>query len=177
MVPISLPQSIADEVSAVDDFELSSGLQGTRSDIVGLFELDVNKRLTSTTRLRYDDNESTLRRIESSLRYTGDRFSLTGNYFRLDDITQTDEDATNEEFRGVARVALNDNWSLTGGLTYDFDADNLRRQSYGLIYKDECTRLSFQYGIRNANNDAIRNTSSFSFTFALLSLGNFRTTQ
>ena len=170
-------QSIADNIAAEDDFELSSGLQGTRSDIVGLVEFNLNGRLSSTTRLRYDDDESALRRIDTSFRYRGDIFSLTGNYFRLDDATQIDDEAPNEEFRGAATFNLNDNWSLRGNLTYDIDTDNVRRQSYGITYKDDCTRIDFLYRTRRVGNNAIRSTQGFSLRVTLISLGNFGTNQ
>ena len=169
-------QSYADTVAAEDDFGIASGLNSDKSDLVGLFEFDINGRLQSTTRLRYDDDDSALRRIDSSLSYSGDRFALSARYFRLDDVTSalsSDPDAPAEEISGVATINLTDNWSVRGGLTYDIDDDSVRRQTYGLVYDDQCTRIELTYRTRNLTNDAIRDSQSFGIRVSLLTLGDF----
>ncbi|MEP6342920.1 MAG: LPS assembly protein LptD [Maricaulaceae bacterium] len=169
-------QSYADNVATEEDFELGSGLNGDTSDLVGLFELDLHGRLKSTTRLRYDDDDNALRRIDSSLSYSGERISLSGRYFRVDSATRllsSDPDAPEEEIQGVATVNLTDNWSVRGGLTYDLDGNSVRRQIYGLIYDDDCTRIEFNYNATNLTNDVTRGSSGFSIKVSLLSLGDF----
>jgi len=176
---VFLGQSYADNVASLDDFELGTGLNGTSSDLVGLFEFDAFGRLRSTTRLRYDDDGNDFRRIDSSLTYRGDRLSLSGRYFRVDSVTRlqsSDPNAPEEEFSGVATLRLFDNWSVRGGLTYDLDQNDVRRQSYGLIYNDECTRIEFLFNSTALSNDAIRDTQGFSVRISLLSLGNFSPT-
>ena len=172
-------QSYADNVATEDDFELGSGLNGDKSDLVGLFELDFRGRLRSTTRLRYDDDEDALRRIDTSLTYRGERLSLRGRYFRVDSATRllsSDPDAPEEEVQGVATLKVTDNWSFRGGLTFDLDANDIRRQTYGLVYDDDCTRIEFLYRTTNLTNDATRDTQGFSVRISLLSLGDFSPT-
>lgn len=172
-------QSYSDTVATADDFALGTGLNGDKSDLVGLFELDINGRLRSTTRLRFDDDEGDFRRIDTSLTYRGDRLSLNGRYFQLDQTTQLtadDPNALTEEASGVATLRLTDNWSVRGGLTYDLDSNDIRRQSYGLIYDDQCTRVEFLFRSTRLTDDALRDTQGFSVRISLLSLGDFSPT-
>ena len=173
-------QSYSDTIATADDFALGTGLNGDKSDLVGLFELDINGRLRSTTRLRFDDDEGDFRRIDTSLTYRGDRLSLSGRYFQLDQATQLvtdDPNALTEEASGVATLRLTDNWSVRGGLTYDLDSNDIRRQSYGLIYDDDCTRVEFLFRSTRLTDDALRDTQGFSIRISLLSLGDFSPTQ
>lgn len=169
-------QSYADTVLDEDDFELGTGLNGSKSDLVGLFELDILGRLRSTTRLRYDDDGSDFRRIDTSLSYRSDNFSLSSRYFKVDSVTRlqsSDPDAPEEQLSGVATLRLFDNWSVRGGLTFDLDDNDIRRQTYGLIYDDDCTRIELLFNSTALTNDAIRDTQGFSIRISLLSLGNF----
>ncbi len=176
---VFLGQSYADTVAIEDDFELGTGLNGDKSDLVGLFELDLLGRLRSTTRLRYDDDTNDFRRIDTSLTYRGERFSLSSRYFKVDSVTRlqsSDPDAPQEEFSGIATLRVFDNWSVRGGLTYDLDANDVRRQTYGLVYDDDCTRIEFLYNTTRLNNNALRDTQGFSVRISLLSLGDFSPT-
>jgi len=159
------------------DFALGSGLAGGTSDIVGQFELNLNNKFRWTTRLRYDDDESAFRRIDTGFSYRGKRISTAWRYYRLDSATRLlalDPTAPPEEISGNVRLKLNDSWSVSYSASRDLDRDVTRRQAIGLRFQDDCTLVEFIYSQNNFDSDVIRDTSGLSIRLSLLTLGDFR---
>jgi len=158
------------------DFALGSGLSGNKSDVVGLFELDINKNFSWTTRLRYDDDSNKFRRIDTGFNYRHKRLSTAWRYYRLDTATralQNDPLAPPEEISGSVRLKLNDKWSVNYSANRDLDRDITRRQALGLTFQDDCTRVDFLYNRNNFDSDVIRDSSGFGIRVSLLTLGDF----
>lgn len=158
------------------DFDLGSGLAGDKSDIVGLFELDINNKFSWTTRLRYDDDNDAFRRIDTGFNYRGKRLSTAWRYYRLDTATRALQDdplAPPEEISGNVRLKLNDNWSVRYQANRDLDSDVTRRQELGLMFQDDCTLVEFIYNRSNFDSDVIRDRSGFGIRVSLLTLGEF----
>lgn len=157
------------------EFEISSGLQEDNSDLVGLFELDLGNRFTSKTRVRYDEDSSNFRRIDSSLRYYDKRFDLTTRYYRIDSASNpllALNNAPSEEVSGALGIKIAEKWRTRYTGFYDIDSNNLRRQSLALTYQDDCTLIELTYTRENLANDAIRDSSGFGIRIALLTLGD-----
>ena len=55
----------------------------------------------------------------------------------------------------------------------DLDENDIRREVYGLVYDDDCTRIELSYNSTNLSNNATRGSSGFSIRVSLLSLGDF----
>ena len=111
------------------------------------------------------------------MNYRGDKFGVSSRYFRLDSAAdETIESAPLEEISGSAYVQLTKNWRANYRASYDIDANTLRRQTGGLAYRDDCTRLELFYTRNNFDSDAIRDTTSFGIRFSLLTLGDFGVT-
>jgi len=159
-----------------EDFVLGSGLSGNKSDIVGLFELDINNRFSWTTRLRYDDDDNAFRRIDTGFNYRSKRLSTRWRYYRFDTATRAlnpDQTAPPEEISGNVRLKLNDKWSIRYQANRDLDRDITRRQEVGLMFRDDCTLVEFIYNRNNFNSNAIRDSSGFGIRISLLTLGEF----
>lgn len=158
------------------DFALGSGLADNKSDIIGLFELDINDKFSWTTRLRYDDDNNAFRRIDTGFNYRGKRLSTAWRYYRLDTATralQNDPLAPPEEVSGNVRLKLNDKWSVRYQANRDIDSDITRRQELGLMFQDDCTLVEFIYNRSNFDSDVIRDRSGFGIRVSLLTLGDF----
>jgi len=156
------------------DFAIGSGLENDKSDIVALFNTNVTPRLSANARVRFDDDTASLRRVDANVNYRGDKFGVSSRYFRLDSAAdETIESAPLEEISGSAYVQLTKNWRANYRASYDIDANTLRRQTGGLAYSDDCTRLELFYTRNNFDSDAIRDTTSFGIRFSLLTLGDF----
>ena len=157
------------------EFAASSGLRDDNSDLVGLFELDLGQRFTSKTRVRFDENSSSFRRIDSSMRYRDKRFDLSTRYYRIDSASNpllAINNAPSEEVSGALGIKIADKWRTRYTGYYDIDSNNLRRQSLSLTYQDDCTLIELSYTRENLSNDAIRDSSGFGIRIALLTLGD-----
>ena len=158
------------------DYALGSGLAGNKSDIVGMFELDINNAFSWTTRLRYDDDNDAFRRIDTGFNYRTERLSTTWRYYRLDTATRLlnpDPLAPPEEVSGNVRVKLTDKWSVRYQANRDLDRDITRRQELGLMFQDDCTLVEFVYNRSNFDSDVIRDNQGFGIRVSLLTLGDF----
>lgn len=169
-----LGQSFASDYT--DDFSATSGLAGDNSDLVGMFELDLDGRFILSSRVRYDDTTDKFRRIDTGLSYYGDRFSTSLRYYKIDAATLaqiSDPTVPAEEISGSATLKLTDSWSTRYTATHDIGADLTRRQELALIYRDDCTVVEFIYDESNFDSDVLRDSRGFGIRFSLLSLGEF----
>ena len=165
-------KSFSDQVVAPNDFPISSGLMGDNSDLIGLLEFEIDDKLRSQTRIRYDDDDGVMRRLDSNLSYTTDKFSVAGHYYRIDDDIRAllaNPNAPTEQLSTYGTLNLNDSWSISAGATHDFGSETTLRQRYGLAYKDDCTQIELVYNVTDFD-DATRNSSSLSVRVSLLSL-------
>ena len=139
-------------------FDINSGLQEDKSDLVGQFELQLGEHFTSTTRVRYDEEDSAFRRLDTGFTYTDSRFRANIRYYKVDSalvnsVLVANPDDPNdlglppptEEISGYVNVRLFDNWSTRYQMYRDIDRDIMRRQALSLIYDDDCTRIEFIY--------------------------------
>ncbi len=165
------------------NYALGTGLSGNKSDLVGLFELDINNRFSWNTRLRYDDDTNKFRRIDTGFTFRSERLSTGWRYYRIDSETNDPDPDANlldidaiappEEVSGNVRLKLSDKWSLRYQANRDLDRKITRRQELGLMYQDDCTLVEFIYNRNNFDSDVIRDNSGFGIRVSLLTLGDF----
>ena len=167
-------KSWADGVALEDEFDLTSGLAGASSDIVAEFDAKLGRRLRSQTRIRYDDGQNQVRRLDSNLVFRLRDLQLGARYFRVRGATPAtalNPSAPNEELSGSLRWRFARNWSTSYKATYDVDTDELRRQDIGLVFDDDCTRIELIYS-RNENNRILDGADEgFGIRIALATLG------
>ena len=172
-----LGQSYAE--SFEDDFGLNTGINGDKSDIIGEAELSLNNKIKVMSRVRFDDDESEFRRIDTSLRYTGDRIKTNWRYYKINNQSATDSALLTvpaEEISGAVTLKLFNNWSTRYSTYYDIDADVARRQELGLIFDDQCTRIELFYNRTRNNIGVVGEREGFGIRLSLLTLGSFAET-
>ncbi len=173
-VELFIGQSYASDTDG--DFAIGSGLETDKSDIVGLFNANLSRRINANVRARIDEDTGSLRRLDSNLSYRGDIVEFNARYFRLDsaanDLSLTPL-APSQEVSGGAALRVTKNWTMRYNAFYDIDANNLSRQSGSIAYSDDCTRFEFIVSRNNFTSDLIRDTTSFGIRFSLLTLGDF----
>ena len=166
-----LGKSFASNVDT--EYSNTSGLSGKSSDIVGLFELDLNGKLISTTRVRYDDNNSKFRRLDTKLTLRQDWFQASARYYRLESANLAFDEIPLEEISGGVTLDVLKDWKIRYRAKHDLDAKLTRSQDLSLIFDDQCTRIEFIYKKNNFNSDSVRNSSGFGVKVSLLTLGDF----
>lgn len=165
-------------------FELNSGLQEDKSDLVGQFELKLGSRITASTRVRYDEDDNKFRRLDTGFSYRDKRFNGRLRYYKVDSaVVQPEIDPNNplaldlrtptEAISGSFGIKLIDNWSTRYTLNRDIDQDITRRQSLSLIYDDDCTRIELMYEKKDNGLGIIGQSDGFGIRVSLLSLGDF----
>ncbi len=158
------------------DFQNGSGLEGKRTDIIGVFELDLGGNFSTTTRVRFDDDAGKFRRIDSSANYNTGRFGAQARYYKLDTISSQVLDtpfAPSEELSGSVSLKLFDHWSTRYTATRDLNLNITRRENLGLIYDDECTRFEIFYYQNRNDLGVVGDGSGIGIRLSLLSLGEF----
>jgi LPS-assembly protein len=163
-------------------FELNSGLQEDKSDLIGLFELELGKRFTATTRVRFDEDDGKFRRLDTGFTYRDKRFNTRWRYYKVDsavaqigpvDPNAIDLRVPTEEVSGALTVNLFDNWSTRYQINRDIDRGVTSRQGLALIYDDDCTRIELLYTKRDNGLGLIGKSDGFGIRVSLLSLGDF----
>lgn len=165
-------------------FELNSGLQEDKSDLVGQFELKLGPRFATTTRVRYDEDDNKFRRLDTNFSYRDSRFNTYVRYYKVDSAIAPpavdpdspfaeDFNIPTQEISGSLGVRLIDNWSTRYTVNRDIDQDITRRQALSLIYDDDCTRIELMYEKKDNGLGIIGQTDGFGIRVSLLSLGDF----
>ena len=169
-----LGQSFASNYN--DNYGLTTGLSGDTSDLVGLFELDLNGNFVLTSRVRYDDDTNKFRRIDTGFSYYGKRLSTSWRYYKIDAATlslASDPTIPAEEISGGFTLKLTNKWSARYAAYHDIGRDITRRQELALIFGDCCTRIEFVYDESNFDSDVIRDSQGFGIRLSLATLGDF----
>ena len=161
-----------------NDFSEGSGLSNKKSDIVSNLELDINKNLSIVTRVRYDDNENKLRRLDSSLNYRSKYINTNLRYYRLNSSINSNfnNGAPNQEVNGDINIKISKNWSLGYSAARDIDLKIMRNQRFSVKFNDDCTLVEVFYAKNNFNSasftNVTRNTSGLGIRISLLTLGS-----
>jgi len=161
-----------------NDFFEGSGLSNKKSDIVSNLELDINKNLSIVTRVRYDDNQNKIRRLDSSLNYRSKYINTNLRYYRINSSINPNfnNGAPNQEVKGNININISKNWSLGYSAARDIDLKIMRNQRFSVKFNDDCTLVEVFYAKNNFNSasftNVTRNTSGLGIRISLLTLGS-----
>lgn len=147
---------------------LNSGFHNGASDYVGRLEYNNMKWLNLSTRFRFDQENLSLRHMETSA-YIGNskNFLNIGHIWSQQFIDEdTMDDAINEINAGVG-VQLTTRWSVRFNAVYNATENHFQRHTGGIFYTHPCYYLSLQYRRDNAvKYDYVGNTT-FQFKFGM----------
>lgn len=161
-------------------FDVGSNLDGTVSDWVAGVTADFGRPLRVETRVRLDDDDFALNRIDA--RVTTDFWRVRGSarYYSINgNVTNFGFDDEGVELAGDLRIT--DNYYLLYGLSRDLSgrvdtAGNRTdprdiRQSVGVAYEDDCSRFEISFQRSEALDRTLGPTDSILFRFSLKTLG------
>lgn len=123
----------------------NSGLETDRSDYVGMAGVDLPNGIAFSTSARLNKDDGSLRRSDTALSFSDDRFSTGLTYTRI--ASQPLYGLTNSasEIQGTASFKFRDYWSVFGSVTYDIGNKIVSRNGIGFTYDDRDTIFTIAY--------------------------------
>jgi LPS-assembly protein len=161
-------------------FDVGSNLDGTTSDWVAGISADFGNPLRLETRVRLDDDDFKLNRIDARVNTNIWRFRGNARYYRIDGGI-TSSGLNDEGIQVTADFKVTDNYYFLYGLSRDIsgrvnsagalsDPRDIS-QSIGLAYEDDCSRFEVSFERSEALDRTLGPTDSIKFRFALKTLG------
>lgn len=161
-------------------FDVSSNLDGTVSDWVAGVSADFGNPLRLETRVRLDDDNLKLNRIDARVNTNFWRIRGNARYYRIDGGI-TNSGLNDEGIQVTADFKVTDNYYFLYGLSRDIsgrvnsqgvlsDPRDIS-QSIGVAYEDDCSRFEMLFERSEAIDRTLGPTDSIKFRFALKTLG------
>ena len=147
-------------------------LDGTVSDWVAGFSADFGNPLRVETRLRLDDDDLNLNRIDARVSSRIGRARGSVRYYKLDESIST-AGLSDEGIDIRGEVGLTENYSLVYGRQRDISDGRDLRHTFGIAYEDDCSRFEIAYERSESIDRSIGPNDSIRFRFALKTLGEF----
>ena len=152
--------------TADPDFTLTSGLQGTASDILLAGQLDNGKGLTVAGRGLLDDDFS-FSKAELRTAWAKDDTLLTGSYvWQEPDPAESPGDEISELWL-TGRYRIDQNWLTSASARYDLSESEPIRFGLGVTYTNECVRVNMSVRRRFTSTSSIEPSTEIGFTVAL----------
>jgi LPS-assembly protein len=136
-------------VGGKNSFDLGSGLDGTKSDLVGAVTVQPWENLGVSYQARVEEDLSRINVQEAFANYSFNRLSGNIGYLYYDsalDATSLDEV---ERVEADSSLRFSEAWSLFGGFSYDLINDEIRSKKAGLAFDCDCMAAKLTYSETN----------------------------
>jgi len=144
---ISLGESF--HIAGENSFDLGSGLDGSKSDLVGAIVFQPWDNLGLSYQARMEEDLSSINVQEVFANFAMDRFSGSLGYLYLDSEPSAGRDETIEQIESDASFRFTEAWSLFGGVKYDLADDVFRSKSIGIAFDCDCMSAKLTYSETN----------------------------
>lgn len=124
---------------------LESGLQNDVSDYVARLYYQPSANLAFITRYLIDKSSFDAKRFEAEVRTNWDRLQLNTIYARYDPQPLIGFLDRREGIYQTATYKFQKNWSVTGGIRYDLEKQDIDLYTIGFGYLNECIGISANY--------------------------------
>ncbi len=128
-----------------NSFVAGSGLDGSKSDLVGALTLQPWDSFSLSYQVRAEEDLSAINRQEVFGSLTFDRFSLNAGYMNIAAEPAYGRLLDEEWAEADARLALTDGWYVFGGARYDIENSFMNRRTLGLEFDCECMNFKMAY--------------------------------
>ncbi len=149
-----------------------SNLDGTVSDWVAGLSADLGAPLKLETRVRLDDEDFDLNRIDAGIRTNWWRLRGSLRYYKLDE-SVTVSGLGEEGVSMSGDVRLTDQYYFVYGRQRDIRDDRDIRHTFGVAYEDDCSRFQITFERSEAIDRTIGPNDSVKFAFSFKTLGQF----
>ena len=154
------------------NFDVASNLNGTSSDWVASTSLKMGSALQLNSRVRLNEDDLSLSRLDMRASTSFNRFRAVGQYYKID--PRISPAGTSDEgiyLRGEIDIA--GGYSVIFSQLRDISRNVDTRQELGIAYTDDCARFEIIYDRSEVRDRTLGPQESFQIRFSLLSLGNF----
>lgn len=155
-----------------DTFDVATNLDGKSSDWIATAGIDLGSNFALDTRMRLDDDNFSINRIDARLTTSYKRLRAISQYYKID----SDISPLGRPDEGIllrAEVKVTDRYSVIYGQLRDI-ADNLNaRSEFGVAYEDDCSRFELVYTRSDLRDRTLGPSENIQFRFSLKSLGEF----
>jgi LPS-assembly protein len=134
-----------------NSFVTGSGLDGSKSDLVGALTFQPWDELSLSYQVRAEEDLSAVNRQEAFASLTFDSFSINAGYLNIAAEPAYGRLTDEQWAEADARVALSQGWYLFGGTRYDIENSYFARQTLGLEFDCDCMNFKLSY---SATKDA-----------------------
>jgi len=149
-------------------FPARTSLQNTSSDWVTAASVSLNPHLSVYARARLEDETFKVRRGEIGLNVLTSRAQGSARYL----VDEIDLSGTRrEDFQVSGDVLITKRWGLVANATVDLEQDVWVHTEFGVLYKDECTRLEIVYERDGTYDRSFTPSSTISVRLTLATLG------
>jgi LPS-assembly protein len=124
---------------------LQSGLDTDVSDYVARFSLQTNRNILLVNRYRFDKDSLAVRRFELEASAGFGLLSLSTIYARYETQPLIGFFDRREGIFQNAAIKVAANWTLSGGVRYDFAREKIDLGMLAVSYLDECFAITGQY--------------------------------
>nr|WP_319520287.1 LPS-assembly protein LptD [uncultured Martelella sp.] len=124
---------------------IDSGLESSRSDYVGAAAVSFPFGLSLTGAARFDQEDFALARTDVGIDFRSHRFDTALDYTNIASQPGYAYEERNSELKSTSTLRLNENWGISGSLTYDLANNVVTNRWVGLTYEDICTIFSITY--------------------------------
>jgi len=124
---------------------LQTGLDNDVSDYVARFSLQTNRNLLFVNRYRLDKDTLSVRRFELEASAAFGPVSLSTIYGRYDAQPLLGYFTQRSGILQSASVRVNQNWTVSGSVRYDFTREAIDLALLSLSYVDDCFAIAVQY--------------------------------
>jgi LPS-assembly protein len=149
-------------------FPEGSGASRDRSDIVSELTVDFGY-LNAAAQTRYDTETNALKRIDILAGFDIWRVSGALDYRRVD--FSPGPQPIREDFTASLEFDITDRWSAAYRIVRDIPQDVNRLESFGLVYRDECTDFRILYEQQNIELGNLGPSRTLRLQVVLFTLG------
>ena len=132
-------------IGGKNSFDLGSGLDGTKSDLVGAVTVQPWENLGVSYQARVEEDFSQINVQEAFANYSFNRLSGSLGYIYYDSALDATSMDAMERFQADGSYRFSEAWSLFGGFSYDLINDQFRSKRAGLAFDCDCMAASLTY--------------------------------
>ncbi len=132
-------------IGGKNSFDLGSGLDGTKSDLVGAVTVQPWENLGVSYQARVEEDFSQINVQEAFANYSFNRLSGNLGYIYYDSALDATSLDAMERIEADSSYRFSEAWSLFGGFSYDLINDQFRSKKAGLAFDCDCMAASLTY--------------------------------